>query len=1219
MALGGYAIALSVWVAGKAVGLWASTGLFDKSLIACQLLYFLKDPPFLLSTSMASSKWTHDVFLSFRGEDTRTSFVDHLYAALVQRGVNTFKDDEMLRRGELISRELLKAIEGSRFAVVVFSENYANSSWCLDELAKIMECRERMGQKVLPVFYHVDPSDLRSQNFEKFKGEMEKVTKWRVALVTASKISGWHVSKADNIGESKFINKIVHEILGGIEPQRMKTNLIGIESHMDALNSLLCTGATGEVRIIGIWGMGGIGKTTIAQALFRRIAYKFEGSSFVKDVRQNSCSKRDICVLQEKILRDVLISTPKTFIMIRDPDDGVEVMCKTFSNKKVLVVLDDVDNVNQLEFLAGSHEWFGPGSRIIITTRDEHLLADAHFKYKPNCLPIGQAVELFSRHAFKKSNPPMGYEDVSYRAISYTGYLPLALKVLGSFFRGRQASVWESALNRLSRAPNTEIFETMKLSFDGLDVSEKNIFLDIACFFKGKDKEHVTRVLDSFGFEPVIGISVLIEKSLITVSNEKLGMHDLIQEMGWQIVRQSFSDSRLWELEEFHEVRNRQKLKAIEAIVLPENNVRLIPGVTNVLMPNNNIGYDGEELGFSDDVFRKMKNLRLLDVGRTCISCEPTFLPDKLRWLSWHHYPFSSLPVEHLRKLVGLEMFGGPIRDLWKGQKILPNLKFVDLRNTLYLTKFPDVSGAPNIERLILSYCQSLLEVHESLGCHNRLVYLDMSGCQKLKCLPSMIEMDSLETLILSSCLRLERFPEVAPSMVKLSEIYLDDCFRIEELPSSIRYLSGLRVLNLISCQNLKNIPNSICELKNLKSLHLHKCIKLQQLPEKLGNMEKLEELFLGFSDTCIYGNPGKSISCRNLTSLCSLRKLDLSWRPIEEEDYPKDFQAFSSLEELHLSGNSQLTQLPAGISCLSQLKLLEVNNCCRLQNLHALPSKLQVLRARGCSSLEKIGDITQEYQWLYKAWFIGCHKLLEDQESERYIDKMLQQSFLKKCASVGHRLSIAVPGSKIPSWFGEQQHGCNVALRLPPNLHTQVMGFAICGVFHRDWKYDDPRIIFKIVNDEKVIPESLEVDIIASSAADHNCNLWVTYIPFGFFQQMYHDLQPQDWSNIEGNLVMTVMRTEGEKSISCGAKVVYKEDMEPIQQLKSCISDFGKLMQIDGNGYQGEFGYKGKVSANTYVYEEKSDEDSNPMSLRTRASHNRLVYNRPVIYTQLM
>ncbi|KAJ9542687.1 hypothetical protein OSB04_029193 [Centaurea solstitialis] len=1139
------------------------------------------------SSSLPTQRWTYDVFLSFRGEDTRMNFVDHLYAALVQKGIHTFKDDEMLQRGKLISPELLKAIEGSRFAVVIFSENYANSSWCLDELAKIMECRDQMGQRVLPVFYHVEPSDVRwlKRSFaaafqhyeEEFKGdEVNKLNKWKEALAAASTLSGWHVSKAAHEGESIFINKIAQEILSGIQPHGVENNLIGIESHIDALDSLLCIEATEEVRMIGIWGMGGIGKTTIAQALYRRIAYKFEGSSFVDDVREYCTSKRDIWVLQEKILRDSLVMNPMS--RIRDLDHGANMMSTRFSNKRVLLVLDGVDNVYQLESLAAKQEWFGPGSRIIITTRDEHLLADAHFKYKPNFLLMDQAVELFSRHAFQKNIPPKGYEDLSYRAIGHTGYLPLALKVLGSFFYKRQASVWESALNRLAKAPNTEIFETLKLSFTGLEVSEKQIFLDIACFFKGKDKEHVTRILDSFGFDPVIGISVLIEKSLITVSNNKLGMHDLIQEMGWQIVRESFSKSRLWEPEEIHEViKRKKKMKTIEAILLSDKGY--------------NIDHYSEDMGFTDEVFKRMKNLRLLIFDWMDISCQPTFLPNKLRWLSWHNYPSSVLPLKHMHKLVGLESSGGLLQQLWKGKKILPDLKVVDLSKSLQLTKFPDVSGAPKIERLILSDCSSLVEVHESLGFHQRLVYLDMSGCRKLKCLPSRINMESLETLVLSSCFSLQGFPEVSPSM---------------ELPSSIGYLSGLSYLNLISCENLKNIPHSIGQLKNLKSLQLHNCKNLEKLPEELGKNGKLGRVGAWIL-RC-------SISCRTLTSLCSLKKLDLSWRQIEEEDFPQDFHAFSSLEELDLSGNSQLTQLPAGISCLSQLKLLELNMCCQLQNLHALPSGIQILRARGCSSLEKIGNLSQEYEWLYKAWFVDCHKLLEDQENQLYIDKMLQQSFLKKCAAVDHRLSIIAPERKIPSWFKEQQHGSNVALRLPPKLHTQVMGFAICGVFHGDWKYACPRIIFRIVDDEKDIPKSEEVDCIESTTTD-NCNLWITYIPFGFFQKMYHDLQPQDWFHVRGNLVMTVMRTDGNKSVRCGAHVVYKEDVELIQQLKTCISDYGSMVQVDGDNYHEEVGYGRKVSANTYVYEEKSanEKDSNLMPIRTSRKRGGLM-NRSVI-----
>nr|GEZ76569.1 hypothetical protein [Tanacetum cinerariifolium] len=186
--------------------------------------------------------------------------------------------------------------------------------------------------------------------------------------------------------------------------------------------------------------MGGIGKTTIAKALFRRNVYKFDCSSFVKDVRVNSSREKDICVLQEKILNDIQ-QIPRTKIKIKDCDYGLRLIKKAFFNKKVLLVLDDVDDIKQLEFLAASHKWFGQGSRIIITTRDKHVLVVAHANYKPNCLLVDQAIELFSRHAFQKNRPPEGYEDLSLRAIHYTGYLPLALKVFGSFFRGREAII----------------------------------------------------------------------------------------------------------------------------------------------------------------------------------------------------------------------------------------------------------------------------------------------------------------------------------------------------------------------------------------------------------------------------------------------------------------------------------------------------------------------------------------------------------------------------------------------------------------------------------------------------------------------------------------------------------------------------------------------------------------------------------------------------------
>ena len=151
------------------------------------------------SSSLIHRPKNYDVFLSFRGEDTRLGFTGHLYNALRQRGIHTFIDDN-LPRGEQISAELLKTIESSTISLIIFSENYASSTWCLGELSKIVECMKN-DQLVRPVFYKVDPSEVRKQKgkfgkalakHEKKIKDNKKVQRWREALYDAANTSGWH-------------------------------------------------------------------------------------------------------------------------------------------------------------------------------------------------------------------------------------------------------------------------------------------------------------------------------------------------------------------------------------------------------------------------------------------------------------------------------------------------------------------------------------------------------------------------------------------------------------------------------------------------------------------------------------------------------------------------------------------------------------------------------------------------------------------------------------------------------------------------------------------------------------------------------------------------------------------------------------------------------------------------------------------------------------------
>ena len=159
--------------------------------------------PSSFTSAFSKPQPEYDVFLSFRGEDTRCKFTDHLYHALVDKEIITFRDDKELKMGEPISLELLEAIEKSRIAVIIFSENYASSTWGLEELTKIDECRDRGILIVLPIFYHVEPTDVRHQkktfakafaeHEKRFEENPEKVQKWKIALKNVASLSGRHL------------------------------------------------------------------------------------------------------------------------------------------------------------------------------------------------------------------------------------------------------------------------------------------------------------------------------------------------------------------------------------------------------------------------------------------------------------------------------------------------------------------------------------------------------------------------------------------------------------------------------------------------------------------------------------------------------------------------------------------------------------------------------------------------------------------------------------------------------------------------------------------------------------------------------------------------------------------------------------------------------------------------------------------------------------------
>ncbi|MED6180966.1 hypothetical protein PIB30_014945 [Stylosanthes scabra] len=784
----------------------------------------------------SSSSIKHDVFISFRGEDIRTSFLSHLRKELHRDQIDFFVDDEKIHPGDEISSTLLQAIEESSISLVIFSENYASSTWCLNELVKVVQCMRQHQRVVIAVLYNVPPSDVRYQNnsfkkaFDEHQKKMErdiKVQSWRSALKEAAGLSGFHYqSKYQD--ESKFIEEIVKDISEKLSNifSAESTVLVGIDDSIRSVELLLAIESS-EVRIIGIWGMGGIGKTTLAEALFDKYSSQYEGSCMLKNVRDES-QKFGMVYLCDKLESGLLAGEG------RSSKAKSTLSRRKLSRKKVFVVLDDVDAFRKLKDFA--IESFGSGSRIIVTTRDKHVLANVHDAYELKGLNFENSLKLFCLRAFGKVYPETQYEEVSKIAVNYATGIPLALEVLGSYLHSKTIQEWESALGKLKIYPNKEIFDVLKLSYEGLDELERNIFLDIVFFFKGKDKDVVIPFLESCEFFPADGIANLCRKALITISkNNEIEMHDLIEQTGREIVRQeSIKDqgrrSRLSDPKDVYNVLNDNKgTESVEGIMLDMCQIK-------------------EDLQLDADTFKKMPDIRFLKfydswrnrkLGDVYFSSTPESFPKGLRYLQWSGWPLKSLPPKFCaEKLVELSMPWSKVSKLWDEVQDLTNLKRINLMGCEKLVELPDFTMATNLEEIDLGECVRLGELHPSILSIQKLKTLSVVGCRALQSLKSKIHLKSLQKLLAGSCLSMKEF---SVSSEELTSLDLR-ATNIDKLNSSVGHLNKLIQLDL-SYTRLRTLPNELCLLVSLEELDLEVCKELIELPPNMKALPRLNYL----------------------------------------------------------------------------------------------------------------------------------------------------------------------------------------------------------------------------------------------------------------------------------------------------------------------------------------------------------------------------------------
>ncbi|KAL1299267.1 hypothetical protein AAHE18_18G096800 [Arachis hypogaea] len=967
-----------------------------------------------------------DVFISFRGPDTRNTLVDHLYNHLIRKGIFTFKDDKTLEQGQPISSQLLQAIRDSRISIVVFSPDYAASTWCLDEMAAIVDCQREFNQAVFPVFYDVDPSHVRKQNgvyqeafishSQKFTQDPAKVQRWKSAMTTLANSVGWDVRNKPEFGEiEKIVQKIVktlnHKFSGFVD------DLIGMQPRVEGLEKLLKLRSEDDgFRVLGLWGMGGIGKTTHATALYDRISYQFDASCFVENVSK-LYNDGGAMAIQKQILRQAL---DEKNLDTYSPSEISGIITNRLHSIKVLVVLDNVDHLKQLEELAINPKLLCEGSRIIITTRDEHILKayGADDVHNVPLLSDKEAHELFSRKAFKREGPSNHCEELIPEVLKYAQRHPLTIRVVGSFLCSRNAAQWRDALDRLRNNQEDEITNVLRISYDGLKYEEQEIFLHIACFFRGEREDYVKRILDVCGLHPIIGISVIAEKSLITIRNQEIHMHEMLQELGKKIVREKYpqepgSWSRIWSYKDFHRVLMSETGKnKIKAIVL-------------------DVKEDITECNELTEGLSKMKYLELLIIHqKEYYSGGPIrSLSNYLKYLSWHDYPFPSLPsVFHpSQSLVEMNLPGSSIKRLWEGRKNFVYLTRIDLSNSKELTEMPNFECCTNLKRLDLSGCTKLQQIHPSIGFLTRLVYLNLRDCSSLVSLnfgDDKCKLSSLIVLHLSGCTKLKSTPDFS-GLLNLEYLDLEQCTSLVYMHNSIWALEKLRSLSLRDNINLKGGPNGMACMTSLHTLDFQGCSNLSELRLVISRHETVRH----------YSTLREAIHSQVLEALTFL---DLGFCNLSK--VPEDIGELKGLERLNLQGN-RFTSLPYTIGRLSRLAYLNLEQCF---NLHSLPQLPFFNDSLGGRYFKTVSGSRNQGSGLY----MFCCRIFDNCRCLNWVlvwlTRMIEQPCHFRCG-----FDIVIPGNEIPSWYFNHQFEGGTAIRIvDTDVDDNCIGFTFCVAF---------------------------------------------------------------------------------------------------------------------------------------------------------------------------
>ncbi|CAF1991247.1 unnamed protein product [Brassica oleracea] len=809
-----------------------------------------------------------------------------------------------------------------------------------------------------------------------------------------------------------------------------QTRYVGVELRLKQMEKMLYS-MPGETFIVGVVGMHGIGKTTLATMLFEKRGSKFPRRLFLTVPKE----------CEPEQLRSMFLKKLLEHLHVNISDETTHECVKAeLLQTKVFAVLDDVSDKKQLQILLGNLAWIKKGSKIVITTCDKSYLEGfAHDTYFVPPLKNREAVQLFAYHAFyKQIYPSETFLSLSRMFVDHSTGNPLALESLGSLLCGKDEACWEHELQKVRQSFNMKMGKVWRFSIKQLTEGQKDMFLDIVYFFKSEEEYFVRRLLDSENPEAVSEVRDLADKLLITISGGRVGIHDQLYALSKDLG--SPGERKLWNYKDIIGYMKKSKQSGTD-------------DVRGIFL---DMSEATKNIPLERMTFINMCNLRYLKIydsscPRQCKSdcklCFPDgllFPLEEIRYLHWVKFPLEELPPDFKpRNLVDLRLPYSKIERVWEGVKDTPRLKWVDLRHSSKLCNLSALSKAENLQRLNLEGCTVLDELPAEIQNMKSLVFLNLRGCIRLWSLPN-INLISLKTLILSDCSNLKNFQLISES---IEFLHLDGT-AITELPLAIDSLQRLVVLNLKNCEMLEFLPNCLGEVKTLEELILSGCSRLKNLSDVRESMKHLQSLLID------------RIGAKEMPNITiSKGQASADMFVHGPSGWPQGVNGVFSLRRLSLSGND-FVSLQTDIWELYNLNWLELKDCKMLRSIPMLPPRLQYFDAHGCDSLERVSHplaLPVRLEQIHATFnFSNCSKLDQDAKdsivsytrwkSELVLDAL--SLYNNGDSALENFTGACFPGWEVPARFSHQASGPVLEGKLSTHWRdNNLTGIALCAV----------------------------------------------------------------------------------------------------------------------------------------------------------------------------